>query len=81
MEGFKAKSFCVVTPRIRRNLVRRHLLSRRAFIVDSELDAEQFDSLMESVDWGGEGKLTLKSEVENAGGVRYTFIVARYAKP
>lgn len=57
---YTAKFFCMMKPDMRRRWVHRELLNRREIIVATDLEEEQFEQEMESIDWFREGDLVLK---------------------
>jgi hypothetical protein len=61
---YAAKAFCVMKPNMRRKWVRQQLLRRREIIVSTELEADEFDAAIKSVQWDGDSDLVLREVVD-----------------
>ncbi|KAH4299198.1 hypothetical protein HBH64_046680 [Parastagonospora nodorum] len=57
---YTAKLFCLMKPPMRRKWVQKELLRRRDDIVSAGFAEDEFDRVMESVQWDGDGVLTLR---------------------
>ncbi|KAF1942723.1 hypothetical protein EJ02DRAFT_160275 [Clathrospora elynae] len=52
---YVAKTFCVMRPESRQKWVRKLLVDRKERIIGVDMNSEQFDSAIESIEWEGAG--------------------------
>jgi hypothetical protein len=68
VEAFKkeytAKAFCVMKPNMQRKWVQQQLLRRKEIIISTELEADEFDAAIKSVQWDRDGNLVLREVVD-----------------
>jgi hypothetical protein len=65
---FTAKAYCAMRPNLRRIWVLNELNSRREDLLKSSLAGMDFDAVMGSVVWDGDGDLVLKEAARGDGG-------------